>query len=236
MKATRMKKPPRPRPFALAYARVSTQEQAEHGASMDAQRAALTAEAEHRGWDCEIVDGDAGISAKNITSRPALEAGLDRLDAGEADYLLAIALDRVSRSVADVASLMERSAKHGWGLVSMREDLDTSSATGRLIVHIMSAIAEFSSSITAERVRFGMAQRAKEGVRFGRPRDLDPAIRERIAQDFDAGISASDIARNLTDEGVPTARGGQWWPGSVRAIALAAASPAPTGKRKDSAA
>lgn len=76
----------RPRPLALAYVRVSTDEQANEGASLDAQRAALTAEADRRGWDVELV-ADEGVSAKNL-NRPGLADALVRLDRGDADVLL----------------------------------------------------------------------------------------------------------------------------------------------------
>lgn len=82
-----------PNPLALAYIRVSTTDQAENGASLDAQRATLIGEADRRGWDVEIV-ADEGLSAKNL-NRPALQTALTRLDRGQAQYLLAVRLDRV---------------------------------------------------------------------------------------------------------------------------------------------
>lgn len=94
-------------PLALAYVRVSTAEQVEQGASLDAQRAALIAEADKRGWDVEIV-ADEGLSAKRL-NRPGLQDALARLDVGAADYLLSIRLDRVSRSVGNFAGLLDRS-------------------------------------------------------------------------------------------------------------------------------
>src|SRR5689334_10566876 len=106
---------PRSRPLALAYVRVSTAEQATEGASLDAQRAAVLAEAERRGWDVEVV-ADEGFSAKDLR-RPGLSGALGRLDAGEADALIATRLDRVSRSVADFAGLLARAKRRSWRMV-----------------------------------------------------------------------------------------------------------------------
>src|SRR4051812_47038336 len=105
----------RSRPLALAYVRVSTAEQANEGASVDAQRAALGAEAERRGWDLEVV-ADEGYSAKDLR-RPGLVSALERLDRGAADSLIAVRLDRVSRSVADFAGLLARAKKRSWRIV-----------------------------------------------------------------------------------------------------------------------
>lgn len=127
------------RPLALAYVRVSTQEQAHDGASLDAQRAALTAEAERRGWDLELVC-DEGMSAKNL-DRPGLTAALARLDAGEADALLALRLDRISRSVADFAGLPRRASRRRWRLVLLSPDLDIEDPAGRFTAHVLAAAA-----------------------------------------------------------------------------------------------
>ena len=71
------------KPLALAYIRVSTADQAEEGASLAAQEAALRGEADRRGWDVEIVR-EEGKSAKSLQGRPALTEALARLDSGEA--------------------------------------------------------------------------------------------------------------------------------------------------------
>src|SRR5436190_23109858 len=97
---------PRERPLALLYTRVSTAEQADEGASLNAQREILAAEAGRRGWDHEVV-ADEGHSAKSVEARPGLTAALQRLDAGEADVLLVLRVDRLSRSVSDFAARSE---------------------------------------------------------------------------------------------------------------------------------
>ncbi|WP_158508123.1 MULTISPECIES: recombinase family protein [Micrococcus] len=109
--------------MALAYVRVSTEDQAEHGAFLNAQRAALAAEADRRGWDVEVV-ADEGQSGKSL-KRPGPQSALTRLDRGETDVLLAVRLDRVSRSVADFAGLLDRCQRRGWGRWSSSHQTST---------------------------------------------------------------------------------------------------------------
>ena len=132
-------------PLALAYLRVSTAEQVEHGASLDAQRASLQAEADRRGWDIEFVV-DEGLSAKDMR-RPGLTDALARLDNHEADVLLAVRLDRVSRSVRDFSELLERAKRKGWRLTLMSPDLDTGDPSGTFVAHVFAALAEFELAI-----------------------------------------------------------------------------------------
>ena len=208
----------RPRPLALAYVRVSTTDQVEHGASLDAQRATLTAEAERRGWDVEIV-ADEGRSAKSIVGRPELVGALERLDAGEADFLLAVRLDRVSRSVADFAGLLDRAARRGWGLVLLSPNIDTADPAGRFTANVLASAAQYERELIGARTREGMMQRKAEGVHIGRPRSLPESVRARIATDREAGQSFGKIADALNAEAIPTAQGGvRWYPATVRDV------------------
>lgn len=210
------------RPLALAYIRVSTEDQAEHGASLTAQRAALAAEAERRGWDVQVV-ADEGLSGKSL-NRPGLQSVLARLDRGEADVLLAVRLDRVSRSVADFAGLLDRCQRRGWGLVLLSPNIDTADPAGRFTANVLASAAQYERELISQRTREGMAQRKAEGVRFGRPNEIPDEVRERILRMRAEGVRVSHIARALTEEGVPTARGGAVWRSSTidRVLAQAA--------------
>lgn len=200
---------PRTRPLALAYVRVSTAEQVEQGASLSAQRAALDAEAKKRGWDIEII-ADEGLSAKTL-NRPGLQKALARLDAGTADYLLSIRLDRVSRSVADFAGLLDRSVKRGWGLVLLSPNIDTTDPAGRFTGNVLASAAQYERELIGARTREGMAQRKAEGVKMGRPRVLDVATVEKITIMRSTGLSMGKIAEALNAEHVATAHGGARW-------------------------
>src|SRR5689334_21194675 len=100
---------------AVGYIRVSTGGQVESGAGLDAQREALKAEADRRGWELTIV-ADEGLSDSTM-KRPALTEALSLLDTGKADVLMAAKLDRISRSVTDFAKLLERANTKEWRLV-----------------------------------------------------------------------------------------------------------------------
>ena len=204
-----MAKTIRSTPLALGYVRVSTAEQATEGASLDAQRHALRAEAARRGWDVEIV-ADEGVSAKNL-NRPALQGALGRLDRGDADYLLAIRLDRVSRSVADFAGLLDRATERGWGLVFQSPNIDTSDPAGRFTSNVLASAAQYERELNGARTREGMMQRKAEGVHIGRPRALSVEVLDRIAGDRARGLSFGKIAAGLQSDGIPTARGGSRW-------------------------
>lgn len=221
----RSSSPTRQRPLALAYVRVSTADQADNGASLDAQRAALTAEAERRGWDLELV-ADEGLSGKNM-NRPALVDALNRLDRGEADTLMSVRLDRVSRSVADFAGLLDRAGRKGWGLVLLSPALDLADPAGRFTANVLASAAQYERELIGARTREGMAQRKAEGwpngKPTGRPRALPDDVRAHIVTAHQGGQGWSAIARQLNADGVPTARGGTvWHPSAVRAVALSA--------------
>jgi DNA invertase Pin-like site-specific DNA recombinase len=199
----------RPRPLALAYVRVSTVEQVQDGASLDAQRSALVAEGERRGWDVEMI-ADEGYSGKDL-KRPGLSAALERLDHGEANALMAIRLDRVSRSVVDFAGLLARAKRRSWRLVLLSPNLDTEDAAGKFTAHVLAAAAEYERDLIGARTREGMAQRRAEGVHVGRPRDLSDEIVARIVSARAVGATLRTIAEGLTEDGVPTARGKSVW-------------------------
>lgn len=214
-------KSPRNRPLAILYVRVSTAGQVEHGVSLDAQKAALTAEAERRGWDFELV-ADEGVSAKTL-NRQGLQAALAKLDAGQADHLMAVRLDRISRSVADFAATLDRSAKKGWGLVLLSPDLDTTSAAGRFTAHVLASASEYERALISVRTRDALAQKrielAAQGKQLGRPRTMPDSVVQRITSERAAGRSLRVIAEGLNHDGVPTAQGGKAWYGSsVKAV------------------
>lgn len=209
-------------PLALGYVRVSTVEQAEHGASLEAQRAALTVEAERRGWELEIVT-DQGLSAKNL-NRPALTAALERLDRGQAQFLLAVRLDRLSRSVADFAGLLDRAGRKGWGLVLQSPNIDTSDPAGRFTANVLASAAQYERELIGARTREGMAQRKLEGAVFGRPRAMSLEALKRIMAGQRRGDSLRTIAAGLEAAGIPTAHGGARWHASTIKAALESAA------------
>jgi DNA invertase Pin-like site-specific DNA recombinase len=197
---------------------VSTEEQADEGASLEAQRGILTAEALRRGWDLEVV-ADEGVSAKAVDTRPALVSALERLDRGDADLLVSVRLDRLSRSVRDFVGLLDRSKRQGWALVCLDLNVDTSSPAGDLMANVMASVAQYERLVIGQRTREGMAQKRREGVHTGRPSTLPTEIRTRIRTARTAGETLAKIAQGLNEDAIPTARGGQCWhPSTVKAV------------------
>jgi DNA invertase Pin-like site-specific DNA recombinase len=89
----------------LGYVRVSTEEQGDSGAGLEAQRRAIVAECKRRGWQLVEVIEDAGFSAKDL-KRPGIQAALHALEETDANALVAAKLDRLSRSMLDFTALM----------------------------------------------------------------------------------------------------------------------------------
>ncbi|WP_380177011.1 recombinase family protein (plasmid) [Kineococcus sp. DHX-1] len=208
---------PQAAPRVLAYLRVSTAEQADSGAGLDAQRAALQAEADRRGWALEYVE-DAGYSAKDL-NRPALTGALARLNARGADVLLVAKLDRLSRSVHDFSGLVKEATRRGWSVVCLDVGVDTSTPNGKFMATITAGIAELERELIGQRTRDALAARKAAGVRLGRPPVLPLQVVRRIVEERDAGRSWQTIADSLTADGVPTARGGPTWTfSSARAV------------------
>ena len=125
---------------ALLYCRVSTDEQVENGVSLDAQEQALALEAMRRGYEFEIVR-EEGKSGKSLEGRDKLAEALDLLDKHKADVLMAVRMDRLSRNVGDVATLMARSKRRGWGIILSGDKLDTT-ADGKFRTCLDAALAE----------------------------------------------------------------------------------------------
>lgn len=204
-------------PKALLYCRVSTDDQVENGVSLDAQEQALALEAIRRGYDFEIVR-EEGKSGKSLEGRDKLAEALDLLDKHQADVLMAVRMDRLSRNVGDVASLMARSKRKGWGIILSGDRLDTT-ADGKFRTYLDAALAERERDIISTRTKEGMAEKKRQGAVFGRVVESDflPTY-ERVLFMHAAGHSLNAIARTLNDERVPTAKGGKWYASTVRAI------------------
>jgi site-specific DNA recombinase len=117
---------------AIGYVRVSTDKQADFGVSLEAQTAKIRAMAVVQGTELVDVLVDAGESAKSL-HRPGMAQLLALVDAGAVHTVIIAKLDRLTRSVADLAELLKRFERRGVSLVSVADSLDTRSAAGRLV-------------------------------------------------------------------------------------------------------
>lgn len=166
----------------LGYARVSTTEQ-----NLDLQLSAL------RAVGCHDVLTDEGISGSDFT-RPGLSKLLKRLRTG--DTLTVWRLDRLGRSLFNLIKLVRELEERGVQFRSLSESIDTGSSGGRLLFHLLAAMAEFERSLVSERTRAGMAAARARGSRIGRKPAMSPEqIAEATSAFVDDGISLADLAR-----------------------------------------
>ncbi len=141
----------------IGYARVSTEEQ-----NLDLQIEALTEAGCNR-----IVTDQAQSGAKAAETRPGFSEAMDQLC--ENDILVVWKLDRVGRSIADLIHLLKLFGERGIEFRSLTDGIDTTTAGGRLVFHIMGALAEFERDLIQERTKAGLRAAKKRGKRLGRP-------------------------------------------------------------------
>jgi DNA invertase Pin-like site-specific DNA recombinase len=206
---------------ALGYVRVSSDEQAESGAGLAAQRAAITAEADRRGWSVGFVE-DAGYSAKDM-NRPGIQAALGSLASGEADVLCVSRLDRLSRSMLDFAGLMATAQRERWSIVALDLGVDTTTPEGEMMAHVRATFAQYERRLISQRTREALAARRAAGVRLGRARLVPPAVEARARELRASGLSQRAVGDALTAEGYPGPTGGAWHASTLHRVLTRAA-------------
>lgn len=149
----------------VVYVRVSTDEQAREGLSLEVQRARCLDYARALGLEVVGVFEDAGRSGRSL-ERPGVQAALAAAIEQRA-ALLVYALDRLTRSVRDLGALLEEVQGGVLELVSVTDNLNTSSAAGRLVVHVLGAVAQWQREAGNERVKDALAHARASGARLG---------------------------------------------------------------------
>lgn len=167
----------------IGYARVSTADQ-----STDLQLDALQAAGVER------VYTDHGVSG-SVADRPELSRCLDQLRDG--DTLVVWRLDRLARSLRNLLSLVEALSTRRIALRSLTEAIDTGSASGRLILAVFGALAEFERELIRERTAAGLAAARARGVRVGRPAALGDGQLDAARTLVAAGHQVGEVARTL---------------------------------------
>jgi DNA invertase Pin-like site-specific DNA recombinase len=204
----------------LGYVRVSTDEQGNSRAGLEAQRRAIIRECKRRGWRLVEVVEDAGYSAKDLR-RPGIRAALEVLGSGDAKALVAAKLDRLSRSMLDFTALMATAQKQGWALVALDCAVDTTTPAGEAMANVLATFAQFERRLISQRTREALAVKREKGVLLGRPPSVDDSIVRWIVRERRRGRSLRTIADALNADQVPTGHGGKkWYPATVRAVAL----------------
>ncbi len=218
---------------AIGYARVSTDEQAREGVSLNQQVTRIRAYAEAKGLTILDVLVDDGVSGKTM-DRPGLREIMRLCEQGEVAHVIVLKLDRLTRQTRHLLSLTEvlflaRKVE----LHSVSESLDTSSPHGRFVLTLFGGLAQMEREQIAERTRSAMAYKrqlkqptshpplgfqangSKERM-VSVPEEL--AVVRRVLETWRRGSSYGRIAAAMNAEAVPTKRGARWYPSTVRAI------------------
>ncbi len=219
--------------FALGYARVSTDEQARDGVSLEAQRTRIRAYAQAKDLPlCDILV-DEGRSGKDL-KRPALQELLAQCKRGAVAHVIVWRLDRLTRRTRHLLSLVEDTflAKH-IELHSVSESLDTSTPHGRFVLTLFGGLAQMERELIGERTRSALEYKRQQRQPTSHPplgfqpngsrESMVPVPRElvivrRILRHWRLGQSYRAIAAKLTAEGVPTKQGGRWHHSTVAKV------------------
>jgi site-specific DNA recombinase len=212
------------------YTRVSTEDQAKEGYSLEAQLERLESYCEAQGWEVVARYVDDGHSGRSI-SRPAYRRMMDERE--KWDLILVMKMDRIHRNSKNFIIMMENLEKWDKKFTSMNESLDTSTAVGRFVVDIIQRIAQLESEQIGERTYMGMSQKAESfgGVMgfyppFGyhytggklMPLDDEAAIVSAMFQSYLSGESMATIAWRMNQQGIMTKKGNRWTVWSVSHI------------------
>ena len=232
-----------PKKRIVGYVRVSTTKQRDEGVSLEAQKRKLKMYAEMYELDLISIEVDVA-SGKEISKRPALKRCLAMLDANEADGMLIMKLDRLTRRVKDVCFLVEDYFQEKI-LISVNDQIDTQTPTGILMLNILTTFAQWERQVLSQRTCEAMGFLKAEGVKLGRlpfgyryvekdseGNELDPDTGRRLIVEHDAemltirrmvglrkdGVTLQAICDRLADDNHTTKRGAKWQPGTVDKI------------------
>ncbi|MDE7245415.1 MAG: recombinase family protein [Oscillospiraceae bacterium] len=181
--------------YIFGYARVSTEQQ-----NLDRQIDAL------RKYGCDMIYNEKMTGTKR--ERPELAKMLDRMTEG--DTVVIESLSRLGRSTKDLIELTELFQSKGVHLISLKESIDTSTSTGKLLFTLMSAIAQFERDVIADRTREGLRSARARGRMGGRPKINSDAVRKAVklynTQQYSikeieelTGVKKSTLYRHLSE-------------------------------------
>ncbi|KQL37165.1 recombinase family protein [Psychrobacillus sp. FJAT-21963] len=214
-----------------AYIRVSTDEQAERGNSLNEQQERLEAYCKAMGWPKPNIYPDDGYSAGTL-KRPFLEKLLKDIEENKIDVLLTTKLDRLTRSLFDLLQLIKFMESNKCNFVSATENFDTTTAAGRMVLQLLGVFAEFERGRTSERVQDNMISLAKNtDIALSRPcfgydvidrrYEINEEEAKHVRHMFDLaenGHGTRTIAKELNANNVLTKQGKLWDSTNVRRI------------------
>lgn len=204
------------------YCRVSTAEQARDGLSLDVQEGRIRDYCNALELTVVEVIRDEGHSGKDL-DRPGVERIFELIAEGAIDAVAIHKLDRLTRSVEDFGRLLRELDEAGVSLLSVKDSLDTSNASGRLVVNIMLSVSQWEREVIVERTKEALAEAKAKGTYLGKPPvgwrveggQLVPSDRywivERVHGLRGDGLTLKQIAARMNDDEIPTATGSGGW-------------------------
>ena len=184
---------------AIGYIRVSTEDQAREGISLDNQDAKIKAYASLNNMDLVEIISDAGISGKTL-DRPGISRVLEMLNKRDADAVIVYKLDRLSRKTLDNLTLIESFDKNGIAFHSIMEKIDTKSAQGRFFLTIISALAQMERDQIVERTKDALNHKRNNREWMGRI-PYGYKVEDNHLVEDPAAIRTIQKAKRLKNEG-----------------------------------
>lgn len=178
------------KPKIAIYARVSTDKQ-----NVSMQIRELKQYAKKRQWKLFKEYIDSGYSGKT-NKRPQFQKMLEDAQKRKFDVLLVWKLDRLSRSMKDLVSTLDRMGELGIDFVSYQNNMDTTTSTGKLIFHVLGAVAEFEREIISERIKAGLRNAKSKGKKLGRP-SVQKFLLDKAKKMRQEGMTYQSIGQKL---------------------------------------
>ena len=209
----------------IGYVRVSTEDQAKEGVSLDNQKAKIEAYCQLKDLELREIIEDAGISAKNL-KRPGVQKVLKVARRKEIDAVVVYKLDRIFRSTIDALETTKAFEKWGVSFHSIQETLDTRSAMGKFFFTLTAALAEMERRLIGERTKAALSHKKSKNEKTGGDipfgYDLTPQgflaknedeqrVIRNIKRLHGQGFSLRRICSELEREGHKTKRGNAVW-------------------------
>jgi len=171
----------------VAYLRVSTQDQ-----SCEIQREEIKNYINYRGW--VLIESHEDKATGTNGNRPQLQALLKAAKSRVFDVVVVWKLDRFFRSLKDIVTTLHEFTELGIEFISIKDQIDLTTSSGRLMTHMIAAFAEFEASLIKERVMAGLENAKRKGTILGRPKQIDESLAWQLRQQ---GFSLNQIAKRI---------------------------------------
>ena len=215
---------------AIGYIRVSSAQQAQEGVSLEAQQAKIEQWCLANGYELVSVFKDEGISGKRMDTRQGLQDALATIKKGNA--FVFYSMSRVARSTKDMLSIGDLITKKRADMVSVIEDFDTTSASGKLMFQMLAVLAEFERNLVGERTASVLQNKKANRQVYtnqtpygfkavnGRLEQVKQEVKvvAEIQQARAKGQTLQAIADNLNSRGIPTKTNKQWQPATIHLL------------------